>query len=482
MAEATLLEPELQQLECHFTWELKKEDINITDVLNRLEQHEELGLGGKAGLAQTYNSLAFVKYLLGSPTAGIGLVHKSMELTREWREDKCDKWLIVTYGNLAWLHHHMKAYSECESYLQKLREIGEKFPTDSPSTLHHEVLGEKAWAFFKFSRKYYERAEECFKKALELEPRDPQWNTGYAFVLHRTELYGSVSSPENSPCVKQLHQAIDADPENDELKALLALRLCTFEQYDEAESLVEKAVEGSPSAPNVIRHVGKYLRTYGCVDRSISLLKRVLESSPNSGFLHHQLALCYRKKKISLQKAVHQESPSAASEVEIQRLRQQCIYHLEKAATLKSCFINAMIELAVQYGEDNQLDRAEEMFQGTLQMAKEKNEFLQQVYVYYGEFQQYRKRCFPLALSYYKECLKIDHDSVDGKRSAINLTKIADRSLLRDPQDAKAWGIRGFVYKEKGENREALKCYEKALQFNGNDEYLSALCELRLTL
>ncbi|XP_072523350.1 interferon-induced protein with tetratricopeptide repeats 5-like [Salminus brasiliensis] len=476
MAEATLLEPELQQLECHFTWELKKEDLDITDVLNRLEQHEELHLGGKAGLAQTYNSLAFVKYLLGSPTEAISLLHKSMELTRECREDKCDKWLIVTYGNLAWLHHHMKAYSECESYLQKLREIGEKFPTDSPSTLHHEVLGEKAWAFFKFSRKYYERAEECFKKALELEPRDPQWNAGYAFVLHRTERYGSVSSPENSPCVKQLRQAIDADPENDELKALLALKLCTFKQYDEAESLVEKALEGSPSAPNVIRYVGKFLRTYGCVDRSIALLKRVMESSPNSGFLHHQLALCYRKKKIS----VHRDSPSASSE--IPRLRRQCIYHLEKATTLKSCFINAMMELAVQYGEDNQLDRAEEMFQGTLQIAKEKNEFLQQVYVYYGEFQQYRKRCFPLALSYYKECLKMGHDSVDGKRSAKNLTKIAHRYFFKNPQDARAWGILGFINKEKGENREAIKCYERALQFKANDEYLSALFELRLTL
>uniref|UniRef100_A0A3B1J1F6 Uncharacterized protein n=1 Tax=Astyanax mexicanus TaxID=7994 RepID=A0A3B1J1F6_ASTMX len=235
MTQATLLEAELQQLECHFTWELKNEDLNITDVLSRLEQHEELHLGGKAGLAQTYNCIAFVKYLLGSSTEALTYLHKSMELTREFHKDNCDKWLIVTYGNLAWLHHHMKDYSECENYLQKLREI--------------------AWALFKFSRDFYERAKDCFKKALELEPTNPQWNAGYAFVLHRTEKYGTFSSADESPSVKQLRQAIDTDPENDELKALLALRLGTFKQFDEAESLVEKALEGSPNAPNVIRYV-----------------------------------------------------------------------------------------------------------------------------------------------------------------------------------------------------------------------------------
>uniref|UniRef100_W5LTV9 Uncharacterized protein n=1 Tax=Astyanax mexicanus TaxID=7994 RepID=W5LTV9_ASTMX len=480
MTQATFLEAELQQLECHFTWELKKEDTDITEVLNRLENHETLCFGGKAGLAQTYNSLAYVKYLLGSSTEALTHLQKSMELTREFHKDNCDKWLIVIYDNLAWLHHHMKDYSECENYLQKLREIAEKFPPDSPSTLHHEVLGEKAWALFKFSFHFYERAKDCFKKALELEPTNPSWNTGYAFVLHRTEKNVSFSSADESPTIQQLHLAIDTDPENDELKALLALRLGKFGQFDEAESLVEKALEGSPNAPNVIRYVGKFLRIYGCVDRSIDVLKRVLESFPNSGFLHHQIALSYKEKKISLQKAVGRDSSSVASE--IQRLRRQCICHLEEATTLKGCFINAMMELAIQYGEDGMLDRAEKLFEETLQMAIEKNEFLQQVYLYYGEFLQYRKRCLPLAINCYKECLKMNHKKIDGKRSAKNLNKIADRYLSKNPNDSRAWGILGFIHKVKGENSEAIKCYEKALQYKDNDEYLSALCELQLNL
>ncbi|KAL6475174.1 hypothetical protein MHYP_G00162140 [Metynnis hypsauchen] len=480
MAQAALLETELQQLECHFTWELKKEDTNITDLLNRLEQHDELYLGGKAGVAQTNNSLAFVKYLLGFPTEALSCLQKSEELTKEYHENDCDKWLIVTYGNLAWLQYHMRSYDECESYLEKLRDIAERFAAEPASALHHQVLGEKAWAMFKFSRENCERAKECFRKALELEPRDPQWNAGYAFVLHRTESR-SCSRPDDSPAVKQLFKAIDTDPDNNELKALLALRLAKFEsEYDEAENLVEKALEGSPNDPRVIRYVGKFFRVYGSVDRSIALLKRALERSPNSGFIHHQLALCYKKKKISLQKKESQDSPSA--DAEIQRLRRQYIYHLEKATTLKTDFIIAMTQLAVQYGEDDQLDRAEHQFQEALMKAKEKNEFLQQLYFYYGEFQQYRKRFLPLAINYYKECLKIDHDSMDGTKSVKKLTKIADRYLAKNPQDGRAWGILGFIQKEKGEKIRAIECYEKALQFESSDEYLSALCELRLSL
>ncbi|XP_026869302.2 interferon-induced protein with tetratricopeptide repeats 5-like [Electrophorus electricus] len=471
MTEARLLE-ELLQLECHFTWELNKEDLNITDLLNRLEQHVELNLGGTAGLAQTYNSLAFVRYLLGSPKEALIKLEESVALTRECHENNCDKWLIVTYGNLAWIQYHIKCYTECESYLDKLRDIAEKFPASA------SVLGEKAWTLFKFSRKYYGRAQECFKKALELEPDDAHWNTGYAFVLHRTETCSS--SLDDSPAVKQLQRAMDINPGNDELRVLLALRLAQFKEYDKAERLVEEALENSPTAPKVIRYVGKFFRDYGSLDRSLALLKRASESMSNSGFIHHQLALCYKRKKISLQREGIRDSPSAGSEV--RRLRRQCIYHLEQATTLKTGFMFAMIELAVQYGEDKQFERAEELFEQTLQLAKEKNECLQRIYFHFGEFQQYQKRHLVLAISYYMECLKLDHETIDGVKSAKNLKKIADRRLSKRPEDGKAWATLGFIHKAKGEKCKAIECYEKAQQYTQSDEYLSVLCDLRLSL
>lgn len=444
LTKTTLLEAELHKLECHFTWEIKTEDLDLTDLLNRLEQHADFNLGGEAGLAQTYNSLGFVKYCLGSPQDALAFLQKCVELTRECHENDCDKWLIVPYGNLAWLQYHMKCFSECESYLEKIRSIAQKFP-DSALGLHHEVLGEKAWALFKFSRKYYNQAKECFEKALELEPMNAEWNCGYAFVLHRTE--AQCSSATDSPTIKQLRRAIDTNSDNDEIKAILAVRLAQCKEYNEGERLVEEALEGSPNAPNVIRYVGKYLRSYGSVERSIALLKRALEKSTTSAFIHHQLALCYKRKTTALQSERSQGSPSAGAE--IQRLRSHCIYHLDKATELKPGFIIAMTELAIQYSEDGKLDRAEALFQQTLQVAKEKNEGLQQVYLRYGQFQEYRRRSLPEAITYYMECLKIDEDTMDGKKSTKHLNKINDRRASKSPG---ARGAQRTFVKKEGRN------------------------------
>ncbi|KAK1793859.1 hypothetical protein P4O66_001441 [Electrophorus voltai] len=647
------------QLECHFTWDLRKEDTEFADLINRLEDQITFDLGREVGVEHAYSSLGFVRYLSGSYNEALSNLQRSEELTRQYHGDNCDKLLVVTYGNFAWLHYHMEAYGECESYLNKLKEISEKYPPDSPSApypevlgekgwtllkfsrkyydrakecfrkalelepdegewnagyaialyrtetvhssaadcpaikqlrravhanpkndvlkvllglrlilykkyieadslveqalerspehphviqyvgqyfrkkgsveesiswlkrglekapkssfIHYQlalcykrkktdllqagsyyskeaeiqqlrdiaekfpasasVLGEKAWTLFKFSRKYYGRAQECFKKALELEPDDAHWNTGYAFVLHRTETCSS--SLDDSPAVKQLQRAMDINPGNDELRVLLALRLAQFKEYDKAERLVEEALENSPTAPKVIRYVGKFFRDYGSLDRSLALLKRASESMSNSGFIHHQLALCYKRKKISLQREGIRDSPSAGSEV--RRLRRQCIYHLEQATTLKTGFMFAMIELAVQYGEDKQFERAEELFEQTLQLAKEKNECLQRIYFHFGEFQQYQKRHLVLAISYYMECLKLDHETIDGVKSAKNLKKIADRRLSKRPEDGKAWATLGFIHKAKGEKCKAIECYEKAQQYTQSDEYLNGL-------
>lgn len=353
----------------------------------------------------------------------------------------------MAYGDLAWLQYRMKCFSECESYLGKIRSIEQKFP-DSPLGVHHEVLGQKAWAFFKFSRKYYNQAKDCFEKALELEPRNAQWNCGYAFVLNRIETHGN--GVPKLLTMKQLRKAIEVDPENDELKALLAVTLAESTEHDEGEKLMEEALEGSPNSPNVIRYVGKFLRAFGSVERSIALLKRALEKSPTSGFIHHQLALCYKRKKNDLKDGLKlSEGCQNTSEAcdEIQRLRSQCIYHLDKATELKCGFIIAMTELAIQYSEDGKLDCAEELFQQTLQIAEEKNESLQYVYLCYAQFQQYRKRSLSDAITYYMECLKIDEDTKDGKKSAKHLKKINDRQSSKRPGSGQA--KRTFVRKEE---------------------------------
>ncbi|XP_016126104.1 interferon-induced protein with tetratricopeptide repeats 10 [Sinocyclocheilus grahami] len=468
------LRTKLHQLECHFTWALMKDDIDLNDLLNRLEEQIKLDLVKKEGLARTYSALAYVQFLLGFHEEAHNNLMTSVELHMECHGDEFHKTLIVTYGNLAWLNYHMRNYTECESYLKKLQEINETFPTEFSSV--PEVLGEKGWTFLKFSRKYYDRAKQCFRKALDLEPEEGEWNAGYAIALYRTEY--ERFTLEDSPTIKQLRRAIDTNPDDDVLKVLLSMRLIVYKRYREAESLVEKALESSPDHPHVMRYVAKFFRNQGSVDRSIALLKRALESSPNSSFIHHQLALCYKLKKIQLL----QEGSHHAKGSRVQQTRNQCIYHLEKAISLTGSFISAMSDLALLYGENHDMSRAEELFQVTFKAAEEKNDNLHVVNFYYAEFQLYSHRCEQLAIKHYMECLKMSPDSVEGKRSANSLKKIADKRIKRNSLEGEAYGILGFLHKIKGEKHQAIECYEKALSYEDNDEFLSNLSALRLSL
>ncbi|KAI5627238.1 hypothetical protein C0J50_13203, partial [Silurus asotus] len=469
--QGTDLKARLLQEECHFTWDLNKNDLDLNDLLNRLEEQLSLDLGKEAGAARTHSCMGYVKFLLGSNTEALSNFEKSVELIKAHGNDS-DKLLVVAYGDLAWLYYYMGNFAECEMYLNKLREIKEKYQ----SVPYAEVLGEKGWTFLKFSHKYYERAKECFKKALELDPENAEWNSGLAIALYRTEFLEKGGAPETSDAVNQLRQAIATNPDDDVLKVLLALKLALFKKHSEAESLVEQALERSPEHPHVVRYVGKYLRNKGSVDRSIALLKKALEKVSNKAFIHHQLGLCYKQKKLKQAGSHHTKG------AEIKQAQEQCIYHLEMAIKLQTRFILAMAELALQYGLNQDISRAEEMFQNAFQAAKEKKDNYQTVHVFYAEFQQSVMGCEPAAIKHYIECLKINPNKFEGKKSAECLKQIAEKRIENNPNDGEAFGILGIIHKERGEKQQAIECFEKALTYVDNEEYLSDLCELRLSL
>ncbi|XP_063077011.1 interferon-induced protein with tetratricopeptide repeats 5-like [Engraulis encrasicolus] len=471
------LKTNLLKLQCHFTWALSKENADLSDLQTRLEDQIELDLGKKEGAARSHCFLAFVRYLQGSSDDAIANLVQSEELVREHHGEDYEQFLIVTYGNYAWLHYHRGEYPQCESYLEKLADIMQKFPTGSPTVLHPQVYGEKGWTFLKFSHKYYDRAKEYFKRALELEPDSSEWNAGYAFALYRTEF--EMPGVKDSETVKQLRRAIEINPQDAVLRVLLGLRLNILKQYEESEELVADALEMDPSNPHVIRYVGKYFRHNGSVDRSIVLLKRAMERTQNSAFLHHQLALCYKRKKLALFRTAGGKGKGR----EISQLICQVIYHLEQATTLKANFILAMADLALHYGESKAMARAEEMFKSTFDAAREKREALQVVHLYYAQYQQHCKKRETLAIKHYRDCLTLEPTTYEGKQSASSLKEIAEKRLARDRHDAEAFGILGFVHKAKGERRRALECFEKAMEIDcSNDEYLSAHCELSLSL
>ncbi|KAG7232804.1 hypothetical protein INR49_008081 [Caranx melampygus] len=409
----------LLQLQSRFTWDLKKDDMDLENLSARLQDHIELQIERQRGsVARSYSFLAYVRYLQDQPEEAESFLSQSEEKTRESYGEDSEQRLIVTYGDLAWLKYHSGHYEESERYCQKVDDILAKFPTGSSTVLRPEVYGEKAWTYFKFSRTYYDKAIDCFCKALELQPDDSELNAGLAIALYRTEA---------------LRRALGMNPDDGVLMSMLALKIALYHKNQEAENLVERALRTDPDNPYVIRYIAKYLRTQGETERSIDLLEKALKRTSHSAFLHHQLALCYKKKKIA------EQAKRPYNNQKVKQWRHLSIQHLEEAVKIKSSFVLAIADLALMYGEERDFSRAEELFQQGLKMIKSESEktICQVVHHRYADFHHYHTKQQAMAIDHYTQGLLITSETWESKYCAKMLRRIAERRLSEDTNDGR---------------------------------------------
>uniref|UniRef100_A0A3P9B0L8 Interferon-induced protein with tetratricopeptide repeats 5 n=1 Tax=Maylandia zebra TaxID=106582 RepID=A0A3P9B0L8_9CICH len=247
-------------------------DVDLKNLSTRLQDHIKLQLGQRGAVARSYS-------FLNQREEALSLLNQSEETIRERHGDESERRLIVTYGDMAWLKYHLN-----------LLPLQVKYPTGSSASLLPEVYGEQAWTYLKLSKSYYLQAVDSFRKALEIQTDDIEWNAGYAIALFRTEEVSFISliSP---PSIKQLHFALELNPDDAVLQSMLAVKLGAYKKYKEAEGLLKKALKTDPDNPHVSRYVGKYFRNHHQLDESIDLLERALKRTTQSSFIHHQLAL-----------------------------------------------------------------------------------------------------------------------------------------------------------------------------------------------
>ncbi|KAF4113508.1 hypothetical protein G5714_006053 [Onychostoma macrolepis] len=436
------LKSKLLLQECHFTWSLREEDdFVLCDLLNRLEEQIQLECK-EARVTRAYNSLGFVQYLYGNHQEALANLQKSVELAKEHYKDS-DEFLIVTYGDLAWLHYHINAFSKCEEYLRELERVRRKCSGGFTYTV--EVLREKGWTFLKFSNKYSHAAKECFRQALEMNPDDSDLNAGYAIALYRTTKDTPDSS--GSPTIKQLERAIELNPDDAVLLLLLA---------------------DVPENPHVIRYTAKFFRQLGNMDIAINLLEDALQATPNSAFIHHQLAMCYKKKKTYLEKKhrMHGKAKfNTKMSDEIQQNLDQCIYHLDRAISLKPSFVNAVADLALHHGQLGSF-KADRLFEEAFKLAYNEKKHLQAVHYLCGQYQLYYKRSEELAFQHFMQGLKLQPESELGKLCEDKLKTMMQHRIkwLKSPDDGMVCGIQGFIHEVKGEKLKAEEFYERALK------------------
>ncbi|GCB79717.1 hypothetical protein scyTo_0019596, partial [Scyliorhinus torazame] len=123
--EKDLLKVKLEQLQCHFTWGPQKDNIDLDDMKQRLEDSIQTN---EKYQGRFYNQLAFVNCLQENCEEAVQNLKEAEKILGENHEDEFDKRIIITYGNYAWVYYHMGQLTEAQSYLDKLERICKQFP------------------------------------------------------------------------------------------------------------------------------------------------------------------------------------------------------------------------------------------------------------------------------------------------------------------------------------------------------------------
>uniref|UniRef100_A0A8C8SCJ0 Interferon induced protein with tetratricopeptide repeats 5 n=1 Tax=Pelusios castaneus TaxID=367368 RepID=A0A8C8SCJ0_9SAUR len=467
----------LLHLECHFTWTLLTDDVDLDNLEETIcDQIEFLVTKSKI---TNYNLLAYVKHMRGNSEEALESLQKAEEEVLTTHADEVDRKSLVTWGNYAWVYYHMDKFKEAQSYIGKVERSCKKFSSASRYKIQlPEIYCEQGWSLLKFGGKYYQRAKQCFQKALEEEPNNPEFNSGYAITVYRLENFRTKGSRSEHSSLELLRRAVRLNPNDTFVMSLLALKLQDKNQVEEGEKYIKEALQKTPDLPYLLRYAAKFYRRKGLVDKSLGFLKKALEFTPTSGFLHHQVGVCYRTHLYNMKKAT--KYPPKEKMEELIRL---CIFHFEMVVELKSKFVFAHFDLAKMYAEGNQYKKAEDTFQKVFKMEKLTCEEKQQLHYRYGRFQEFYRKSESEATKQYTEGLKIERDSYERDMCKDALKKLIERRIQRGFADAENFGILGLIHKLNGEKPQAIECYEKALDLDpDNEEYLCALCDIRLSI
>ncbi|GCB83377.1 hypothetical protein scyTo_0023936, partial [Scyliorhinus torazame] len=448
-----LLKVELDQLQCHFTWAPQRENIDLDNMKQRLEDSIHLDMQYKA---TSYNQLAFVNCLQGKYVEAIQNLEEAEKLLRENHEDEFDERIIITYGNYAWVYYHMGQLTEAQSYLDKLERICKQFPDASRYTaMIPAVSGEKGWLLLNSGVQYYNEAMECFEMAQKKYPNNIDWNVGYAIVLSRLEgLSGATESADSRNSVNQWRRVLELDPNDAEAMVQLALKLQVFRQYEDANTLVKQALEKSPGLPYVLRYAAKLYRRARNIEKALTLLDKALKMTPKSAFLYHQKGMCYKYKIQTLKK-----SQGSKGSGKIDTLINDCKECFKKALELKPSFILAELGYAHICSINGEYCEAEDIYSKLLELENTCPENKQEIRFQFGLFEQNYKHSQSNAIKYFLEGFKIKHDSNSRNNCRTHLEKIA-----KNPQDIVAFCICGIIHMLDGE-----ECFEKILEIELGD-------------
>ncbi|XP_038599295.1 interferon-induced protein with tetratricopeptide repeats 5-like [Tachyglossus aculeatus] len=433
------LRTRLLQLECHFTWDLLKEDITLQDLEERVcNQIQFLTTKSKA---TSYNLLAYTRYLQGHNEEALESLGKAEKEIQGEDASGAEVRSVVTWSNLAWMSYHMDLLADAQAYADRVERACQALSSRFPYKAEWpEILTEEGWASLTFGGKYYERAKACFEKALKQEPNNPEFNSGFAIAIYRLENIASGNFPADAPSLHALRRAVRLNPDDTPVQVFLGLRLQDVNREAEGEKYIQEALEQMSSVPYVLRYAAKFYRRKGTLEKSLQLLEEAARFTPNSGFVHHQKGLCYRARINKIKKATNYQLRGRDNE-DLKELISLATIQFEKFVEKKPKFVFAYIDLANMYAEGDDYDKAEVNFQKALHLERLTDGEKQQIHLNYGRFQEFHRKSQAGALHHYLEGLKIKRESEEREKLKGALRRLVSRRLRCNPADAESLGL-----------------------------------------
>uniref|UniRef100_A0A3B5LR94 Uncharacterized protein n=1 Tax=Xiphophorus couchianus TaxID=32473 RepID=A0A3B5LR94_9TELE len=204
-------------------------------------------------------------------------------------------WLMVNFGNLAWLHHHLGEDEKSEDYLSKVDGLMRKYPAPPELELHPEVLAEKAWTLMKFDKEKKQQALELFQRAIRMQPDTVEWRSSYAILS--TEFLTKRQTILEPEVFERLRSAKEQDPGNLYVAALyLEARAAKQEQiHDEARELAERILERPMNGYCGFGPLLRLYRKHISKDEAVEIAIEALRRHPDSRYTKKSSAKCYRK-------------------------------------------------------------------------------------------------------------------------------------------------------------------------------------------
>lgn len=375
---------------------------------------------GYSWLGHIYNLQGYIYFQLGFTDDARLFFSKCAEAFRQIRNAISDEgpWLLVNYGNQAWLHHLLGEQTKSQDYLSKVDALVNNYPSMSPHELHPEIYAEKAWTLMHFGKML--PAGDCFQRAIRMQPDIVEWHTSCAIASAIASKRQDKVLEEN--ILEKMRVAKQHDPENLYLAAVY-LDACAKKGErikDEVHLLGRKVLIKPASRYSGIKPILRLYRMHVSMDEAIDLAEEALGRHPDNRYLKECAAICYSHKVIW-----DRDYPMDPGR--ISRAINLCN---EVIALYPHSSFKRKLTLAKLYADLDRKDEAEQIYKELLESELDPEGF-QMCYNHYALYANYVLKDSYKSIEYHMKAAEIPNKSTYRENSLQILKKIKERNRNR---------------------------------------------------